>query len=55
MLSELFATRRRGLLGDLAFDRNGDAVSSPTTILRIERGARRLPGLSDAVLDRVVN
>jgi DNA-binding SARP family transcriptional activator/ABC-type branched-subunit amino acid transport system substrate-binding protein/DNA-binding beta-propeller fold protein YncE len=35
----LFATRLRGsLLGDVSFDRNGDLVGSPITIVRAERG-----------------
>ncbi len=55
VLRELFATRRRdALLGDLAFDRDGDPVAAPVTVFRIERGARVLPGFDDAVLDRVL-
>ena len=55
VLEELFATRRRnGLLGDLAFDRNGDPRGTPVTILRMKRGARALPDFPGAVLDRVV-
>ena len=55
VLRELFATRRRnGLLGELSFDRNGDVRSTPVTILRVRRGARRLTDFHDAVLDRVI-
>jgi len=55
VVERLFATRRpRSLLGDLSFDRNGEPRSAPVTVLRIRRGARRLPDLPDAVLDRVV-
>jgi branched-chain amino acid transport system substrate-binding protein len=54
VLSELFATRRRGLLGDLAFDDNGDVRSAPVTILRMKRGERSVQVFDDAALERVV-
>jgi ABC-type branched-subunit amino acid transport system substrate-binding protein len=37
---------RNGILGDIAFDRKGDPVEGPMTILRFVRG--------DFVVDRVV-
>jgi branched-chain amino acid transport system substrate-binding protein len=54
VLQELFATRRRGLLGPIAFDDNGDVRSAPVTILRMRRGARGVEVFEDAALDRVV-
>src|SRR5687767_10370391 len=43
-----------GLTGPIRFDPRGDVVAPPITILRMERGARRLPSFPDAVLERVV-
>ena len=54
VVRELFATRRRGLLGDIAFDDNGDVRDAPVTILRIKRGERSVEVFDDAALDRVI-
>jgi hypothetical protein len=36
---QLFTTHiPNGLLGDVAFDENGDPKSTPITVLRVERG-----------------
>lgn len=53
--SALFETElARGLTGRVRFDRNGDVVAPPITILRIRRGSRRLPVYPDAEVARVV-
>ncbi len=55
VLKALFETRiPRGLIGDVAFDRNGDVAASPITILRVEPGARAIAVFEDAVVDRVL-
>jgi branched-chain amino acid transport system substrate-binding protein len=54
---ELFSTRLRGsLLGDVSFDRNGDMLGSPITIVRAARGggATTILSVEGAELDRVV-
>jgi hypothetical protein len=53
----LFATPLRGsLLGDVSFDRNGDLVGSPITIVRAERagGSTNVQSIDGAVVYRVV-
>jgi ABC-type branched-subunit amino acid transport system substrate-binding protein len=42
------------VIGPVRFDRNGDLVSPPVTILKIEPGARELPNFPDAVAEAVV-
>jgi branched-chain amino acid transport system substrate-binding protein len=52
---ELFHTSlESGLTGPIRFDRRGDVVAPPVTILRIGRGERDLPAFPGAALDRVV-
>jgi ABC-type branched-subunit amino acid transport system substrate-binding protein len=58
VVKRLFALRiRRGLAGEIRFDRYGDLVTGPVTILRMQRGAPNelgLPGNAGAVVDRVI-
>jgi branched-chain amino acid transport system substrate-binding protein len=55
VVAELFRTSlREGLTGSVRFDRRGDIVAPPITILRIEAGARALPNFPSATLARVV-
>ncbi|HVF77339.1 MAG TPA: ABC transporter substrate-binding protein, partial [Solirubrobacteraceae bacterium] len=54
VLSALFRTDLRGLTGRIRFDRNGDVVAAPITILQIRRGSRRLHVYPDAVVARVL-
>ena len=42
------------VIGRIRFDRDGDLVSAPVTILRIEPGAGELPSFEDAVAETVV-
>ena len=55
VLRALFRTDLRGgLTGRIRFDRNGDVIAAPITILQIRRGSRRLPVYPDAEVARVV-
>ncbi len=55
VLDALFATDvERGLTGPVRFDRRGDIVAPPITILRVRRGARQLATFPGAVLHEVV-
>ena len=55
VLRALFRTDLRGgLTGRIRFDRNGDVIAAPITILQIRRGSRRLPVDPDAEVARVV-
>jgi branched-chain amino acid transport system substrate-binding protein len=55
VVDRLFATQvEDSVIGPVRFDRHGDLVSPPVTILRIEPGARELPSFPDALPDAVV-
>ena len=55
VLDALFATDvERGLTGPVRFDRRGDIVAPPITILKVRRGARQLATFPGAVLHEVV-
>jgi hypothetical protein len=43
-----------GLTGRIHFDRRGDIIAPPITILRIRHGERDLPTFPGAKLDQVV-
>jgi len=54
VLDALFATNlERGRTGPVRFDRRGDIVAPPITILRVRRGARQLATFPGAVLHGV--
>jgi len=55
VVDELFATELEDSpIGPIEFDQNGDQRAAPTTILRIEPGARDLSSFPDAVLEHAV-
>ncbi len=57
ILRALFATRvTDGLLGSFGFDANGDITESPTTILRVGRGASSngIASVEGGIVERVV-
>jgi branched-chain amino acid transport system substrate-binding protein len=55
VVREVLATNaKRSVIGPVRFDRNGDFVSAPVTILRIQPGSREIPELRDAVPQAVV-
>jgi ABC-type branched-subunit amino acid transport system substrate-binding protein/DNA-binding SARP family transcriptional activator len=52
---ELFATSlANGLTGPIRFDRRGDTIAPPITILRVRRGEDQLPAFPGTKIDRVV-
>jgi ABC-type branched-subunit amino acid transport system substrate-binding protein len=58
VLKRLFALRiRHGIVGDIRFDQNGDLVTGPVTILRMQRGAPNelgTAGGAGAVVARII-
>jgi ABC-type branched-subunit amino acid transport system substrate-binding protein len=54
VLEQLFKTHvENGLLGNFAFDRNGDTTESPITIMRVSRGGGKNSTLSGGIVARV--
>jgi DNA-binding SARP family transcriptional activator/ABC-type branched-subunit amino acid transport system substrate-binding protein len=47
---------RHGIVGPIRFDRNGDVVDGPITILRLRHGGHDVdaPGFANTVVDRVI-
>ena len=57
ILDELFRTRvRGGLIGDFAFDENGDVTDGPITVLRVEGGGttNQILSVEGGVVERVM-
>jgi hypothetical protein len=57
VLQQLYKTDiPHGIVGPLRFDRYGDVVNGPITILRVESGGRSVPDpvFADTVVDRVI-
>jgi DNA-binding SARP family transcriptional activator/ABC-type branched-subunit amino acid transport system substrate-binding protein len=55
VIERLFATDLdESVIGPISFDANGDIVSPPVTVLRLEPGARELAVFPDAVPEQVI-